>query len=713
MSAPHASRIARELELSERDVAGLIELLDEGASVPFIARYRKERTGEMDEVTIVAAKGRLEALRALDKRRESIVASLKERELLTPELSTAIEAAGTLTELEDLYLPYRPKRRTRATVARELGLEPLAVRLLTEADLNVAAEAAALVGSREELSSREDVLAGVRDIVAEKIQEDPEVRGSLRKLFETAGELTSKAAPKKKGVDPDPEGRFADYHSWSELAKRAPSHRVLALLRGEQEGALTVHLLPPEERALQGITKKYVSGEGERARQLRLASEDSYKRLLAPSLETEQKRGLKERAWETAAGVFAENLRELLLAPPLGPKPLLAIDPGFRTGCKVVALDGQGSLLENATIYPLEPQEKRSEAARILGALKDKHQSEVIALGNGTGGRETARFLKEVEALSELPVIMVNEAGASVYSASEVAREEFPDHDVTVRGAVSIGRRLMDPLSELVKVDPRSIGVGQYQHDIPQPLLSERLEQTVVSCVNAVGVELNTASPHLLKFVAGLTMKSARSTVAYRESHGPFKSRKELLSVPGIGERSYVQAAGFLRIRTADHPLDASGVHPERYELVERMAKELGVNLVDLLGNKELLSQIDLDRYVGKEVGMPTLRDILRELERPGRDPRPPYEHFAFDDSVEDISDLRPGMRLPGIVTNVTNFGAFVDIGVHRDGLVHISKLAEEYVSDPRKVVHVQQQVMVTVVDVDTKRNRINLSMVE
>jgi uncharacterized protein len=713
MSAPHASRIARELNLSARSVAGLIELLDEGASVPFIARYRKERTGEMDEVTILAAKERLEALRALEKRRESIVASLRERELLTPELEAAVGGAGSMTELEDLYLPYRPKRRTRATVARELGLEPLADRLLGDREVEILKEADALVGSRKELSSREEVLSGVRDIVAERIQEDPEIRGALRNLFENSGEITSKAAPRKKGVDPDPQRRFADYHSWTESAKRAPSHRVLALLRGEQEGALTVHLLPPEDRALGTITKRYVQGEGERSRQLRLASEDSYKRLLAPSLETEQKRALKERAWETAAGVFAENLRELLLAPPLGSRPLLAIDPGFRTGCKVVALDAQGSLLENTTIYPLEPQQRSEEAARTLLELRERHRSEVIALGNGTGGREAARFLGRVDALKDLPVIMVNEAGASVYSASEAAREEFPDQDVTVRGAVSIGRRLMDPLAELVKVDPRSIGVGQYQHDIPPALLAERLEQTVVSCVNAVGVELNTASPHLLRFVAGLSIKTARSIVAYREKRGPFGSRRELLKVPGIGERSYEQAAGFLRIRNSEHPLDASGVHPERYDLVSEIADDLGVSLGDLMGSEELLARIDPERYVREEVGLPTLRDILSELKRPGRDPRPPYEHFAFDESVEDISDLRPGMRLPGIVTNVTNFGAFVDIGVHRDGLVHISKLAKGYVSDPRKVVRVQQQVTVTVVDVDIRRNRINLSMVE
>lgn len=713
MSAPHVSRLAREFNLSEHHVSGLISLLDEGATVPFIARYRKEQTGEMDEVTILAAKERLESIRALDKRREAILASLAERELLTKELKEQIDLAGNLTELEDLYLPFRPKRRTRATKAKELGLEPLAEKLLEDDQTDILREAGALVGSREELASREDVLAGVRDIVAERIQEDSEIRRALRALFENSGTLYSKSAPRKKGKDPDPEGRFSDYTEWSELAKRAPSHRILALLRGEQEGALTVHLLPPEERALGLIKKRYLRGSGERARQLTLASEDAYKRLLAPSLESEQKRELKERADETAAAVFAENLRELLLAPPLGARPLLAIDPGFRTGCKVVALDAQGRLLEQTAIYPLEPHQKETEATGVLLGLRDRHGAELIAVGNGTGGRETERFLKSAQGLSDLPVIMVNEAGASVYSASEVAREEFPEQDVTVRGAVSIGRRLMDPLAELVKVDPRSIGVGQYQHDIPPELLKDRLEQTVVSCVNRVGVELNTASPHLLRFVAGLTAKSAREIVRRRDSDGPFRSRQELLKVSGVGERSFEQSAGFLRIRGAENPLDASGVHPERYTLVERMARDLGVSVEELMENELLVDRIEAERYKNEEVGMPTLRDIFGELKRPGRDPRPPYEEFSFDESVEKVEDLKPGMRLPGIVTNVTNFGAFVDVGVHRDGLVHISKLAQEFVSDPRKVVRVQQQVMVTVVEVDTKRNRISLSMVD
>lgn len=713
MSAPHASRIARELKISEHHVSGLISLLDEGATVPFIARYRKEQTGEMDEVTIRAAKQRLDSIRALDKRREAILASLEERELLTEELKERIDGAGTVTELEDLYLPYRPKRRTRATKAKELGLEPLAESLLHDDRIDIVREAGALVGSREELATPEEVLAGVRDIVAERIQEDPEMRRALRALFESSGTLSSRKAPRKKGKDPDPEGRFSDYTEWSELAKNAPSHRILALLRGEQEGALTVHLLPPEERALRLINKRYSRGSGERARQLTLASEDAYKRLLAPSLESERKRELKARADETAAAVFAENLRELLLAPPLGGRPLLAIDPGFRTGCKVVALDAQGRLLEQTAIYPLEPHRKEAEAIGVLLRLRERHAVDVVAVGNGTGGRETERFLKNAQGLSDLSVIMVNEAGASVYSASEVAREELPEQDVTVRGAVSIGRRLMDPLAELVKVDPRSIGVGQYQHDIPSDLLEERLEQTVVSCVNRVGVELNTASPHLLRFVAGLTSRSAREIVRWREAEGPFRSRQELLKVPGVGERSYEQSAGFLRIRGAENPLDASGVHPERYALVERMARESGVSVGDLMENEALADRIELERYCDEEVGMPTLRDISEELKRPGRDPRPLYEEFSFDESVEKVEELRPGMRLPGIVTNVTNFGAFVDVGVHRDGLVHISKLSTEFVSDPRTVVRVQQQVMVTVVDVDSKRNRISLSMIE
>ncbi|MFW6214494.1 MAG: Tex family protein [Alkalispirochaetaceae bacterium] len=704
-----AEIIARESGLSEQRVLALIELLEAGATVPFIARYRKEATGSMDEVTILSVRDRHRALKALEERRRTVLSSLQEQGVLTEELTRKVSDAPSLAELEDLYLPYRPKRRTRATVARERGLDPPAQRLFSDPDGFRLEEADAYVGVEEGVTSREEVLEGVRDLIAERVQEDPEVRRSLRALFAKASRLTARRAPMRKGKDPDPEGRFADYYDWGEEGRSAPSHRILALFRGEEVGALTVHLLPPEERALEVIRRRFSPSASPGGRQLDLACQDSYRRLLAPSLETEAKRALKGRADETAAAVFGDNLRDLLLAPPLGQRPILAVDPGFRTGCKVVALDTLGELAEKATIYPLEPPREVEKAAGILRELLKRNRCEAVAVGNGTGGREAQRFLQGV---TQLPVIMVSEAGASVYSASEVAREEFPEEDVTVRGAISIGRRLLDPLSELVKIDPKSIGVGQYQHDIPEKLLEGRLEESVLLCVNRVGVDLNRSSHHLLRHVSGLNEKSARSIVEYRRRHGPFRRREELLKVPGIGERSYEQAAGFLRIPDGENPLDASGVHPERYPLVERIASDLGTNPEALIGNRELLGTVEPKRYVGGGVGEVTVRDILEELRQPGRDPREPFEQFSFDESVGSIEDLEVGMRLPGIVTNVTNFGAFVDIGVHRDGLVHVSKLKDGYVADPREVVKVQQHVTVTVIDVDIKRKRINLSMI-
>ncbi len=733
MASTHVSICANELALESRHVAGAAALFEEGAGVPFIARYRKERTGNMDEETLVRLRDRMQELVQVDTRRAAILDSLRERDLLTPELEQRLADARTRATLEDIYLPYRPKRKTRASQARERGLEPLARLILEGERIDPAKEALHYVDVNGPVPDIDAALAGARDIIAEWISEDPALRAELRELFAAKAQLTSRRAPKKRGTtvasvggDGAAAGRdgggheqvYRDYFDWSEDAARAPSHRVLAMFRGEREGVLTVHVLPPEERALHLLERRYAGpGRGStasraQAEQLQPAREDSWKRLLAPSLENEAKGRLKQAADETAAAVFAGNIRELLLAAPLGSRPVLAVDPGFRTGCKVVCLDARGELLHHEAIYPLEPQNKREQAADRVRSLVREHGIEVIAVGNGTGGREATSFLQEVAAPPGISVISVNEAGASVYSASTVAREEFPNQDVTVRGAVSIGRRLMDPLSELVKIDPKSIGVGQYQHDVDQKLLESRLTDTVVSCVNAVGVELNTASAHLLRYVSGITPKIAKAIVAHRAARGGFTSRAELQQVKGLGEKTFEQAAGFLRVRGGEHPLDGSGVHPERYPLVETMALDSGVKVGELVGNEAVIVSIDPKRYMSADTALETLQDILDELRHPGRDPRPAFEEFAFSEEVHEIGDLRPGMKLPGIVTNVTNFGAFVDIGVHRDGLIHVSKLADRFVSDPREVVRVNQQLTVTVVEVDTERKRIGLSLI-
>lgn len=701
------SVVARDLQLKPGQVRAVEKLLGDGATVPFIARYRKEATGSLDEVQIRAVRDQLAAIVELDKRRESMVASLQERELLTDELQRSLSAATSLTELEDLYLPWRPKRRTRAEMARERGLEPLAKLLRQqqrETDPRRAAKA--YIDAQREVTSVKEALAGARDIIAEWLSEDATLRQVLRRLFTREAMLTARVVKSKQQ-----EGqKFRDYFDWQEKAQKAPSHRLLAILRGEHEGVLRVSVRPPEERAVGATVRYAVQRESRAGEQVTQAAEDAWKRLLAPSLENELRRELKAEADAEAIRVFAENVRELLMAPPLGRVPVLAIDPGFRTGCKVVCLSAEGTLLHDTVIFPHE-KGRREEAAKTVARLCRQYEIRAIAIGNGTAGRETEAFVRELELAAE--VAMVNESGASIYSASEVAREEFPDHDLTVRGAVSIGRRLMDPLAELVKLDPRSIGVGQYQHDVDQGQLQQALDDVVVSCVNAVGVEVNTASRQLLMAVSGLGERLAANVVEYREENGPFGSRAELKKVPRLGPKAFEQAAGFLRVSGACNPLDASAVHPERYGLVRQMAADQQVTVQTLMADAASRQRIELARYVDEDVGLPTLRDIVAELAKPGRDPREAFSAFRFADSVHAIGDLVPGMKLPGIVTNVTRFGAFVDVGVHQDGLVHISQLADYFVRDPADVVRVQQQVQVTVLEVDLDRQRISLSLKE
>lgn len=698
--------IAQELGIHSKQVATTISLLDEGATVPFISRYRKEMTGSLDEVQITAIRDRVQQLRDLDKRREAVLKSIAEQGKLTPELEARIREADTMAILEDIYLPYKPKRKTRASMAREKGLQPLAEVLLAQDKIDVYALAEQFVDTEKGVGSVEDALSGARDIIAEHIAEDAEVRAKTRKIFLEQGQFVSRVAAGKE----EEAIKYRDYYEWSELLKDAPSHRVLAMRRGEKEEMLYLDIQVDEERVLPVIQKQYIKGVNEAAEQVEMALQDGYKRLLKPSMETEIRVLTRQRADEEAIRVFADNVRQLLLAAPLGQKRLLAIDPGFRTGCKTVVLDAQGALLENTTIFPHNGAGGLAEATKTVQHLVDKYEIEAIAVGNGTAGRETEDFVRKL-GLTDVVIVMVNESGASIYSASEVAREEFPDLDVTVRGAISIGRRLMDPLAELVKIDPKSIGVGQYQHDVDQHKLQTSLDDTVISCVNAVGVELNTASKQILSYVSGLGPALAQQIVNYRMANGPFRSRRELKKVPRLGDKAFEQAAGFLRIRNGEHPLDASAVHPERYGLVEQMAKDLGAKVGDLMRDEQLRKQIDLKKYISEEVGLPTLNDILAELSKPGRDPREQFEIFSFTEGVNSISDLRIGMRLPGIVTNITNFGAFVDIGVHQDGLVHLSQLANRFVSDPHQVVKVQQQVMVTVTEIDEKRKRIGLSM--
>ncbi|MFZ6011809.1 MAG: Tex family protein [Bacteroidota bacterium] len=700
-------QISKEFSLQLKHVKSVADLLSEGATVPFISRYRKEMTGSMDEVVITNIRDRIEQLRELDKRRESIISSVEKQGKLTPELMQAIVTATTLAELEDIYLPYKPKRKTRASVAKEKGLEPLAVRIFGQEKFSLEEFAKTFVDSEKGVNELTEALEGARDIIAEWISENQETRKHIRELFWSEGAVESRVM---KGKEADGQ-KYKDYFEWKEPISKTPSHRLLALRRGEKEGILALDIFPPEEDAIFTLEKQYIKSENDAAAQVKLAIKDCYKRLLRPSLETEIRMETKMKADDEAIKVFAANLKELLLSAPLGQKNVLALDPGFRTGCKLVCLDRQGKLLHYEAIYPNEPQRDTTKSAAIVKALVEKHEIEAIAIGNGTASRETENFVKSIGLSKKVIVVMVNESGASVYSASEVARDEFPDKDVTVRGAVSIGRRLMDPLAELVKIDPKSIGVGQYQHDVDQAKLKQGLDDVVMSCVNSVGVEVNTASKELLSYVSGLSSALAKNIVEFRNQNGPFKDRAALMKVPRLGEKVFEQAAGFLRIREANNPLDTSAVHPESYSIVEQMASDLGCSVKDLMGSSELRKQLDLKKYVNDKVGLPTLTDIVAELEKPGRDPREVFEVFSFTEGVNAIADLKIGMKLPGIVTNVTNFGAFVDIGVHQDGLVHISHLSDKFIKDPKEAITVQQKVNVTVVEVDVQRKRIGLSM--
>ena len=697
--------ISKQTGLKKDQVAAVAGLMEQGATIPFIARYRKEHTGSLDEVAITTIRDALAHLKALQDRKETILNSLDTRELLTPQLKEAIKAAATPAELEDLYQPYRPKKRTRALMAKEKGLMPLAEFILSFQKGDPMERAEQFVDGEKGVTSPEDALAGARDIVAETINETPALRTAMRHLFLNQAQMTTRV---KKNRETDGV-KYRDYFEWSEPGSKAPSHRILAMLRGEKEGILTLHALPPEEKAMDLLEKRFLNPAVQSAPHMAMAISDSYKRLLGKAMENETLKTLKERADTVAIKVFAENLKNLLLSSPLGQKAVLAIDPGFRTGCKMVCLDRQGNLVDHMVIFPLG-----SGAAKAGQAIREwitTHDIEAIAIGNGTAGRETETFVNALNLSKKIPVILVDESGASIYSASPIAREEFPDHDLTVRGAVSIGRRLMDPLAELVKLDPRSIGVGQYQHDVDQKELNQCLDDVVINTVNQVGVDVNTASKELLSRVAGLNKTIAANIVQYRLENGPFKTRRELLKVPRLGPRAFEQAAGFLRIPRGTNPLDASGIHPESYKIVQTMAKDLGVSVKELVGNDALVASIDLKKYLTPDMGMPTLKDIAKELVRPGRDPRQQFIPFAFAEDIHEIKDLVPGMMVPGIITNVTAFGAFVDIGVHQDGLVHVSNMADHFVKNPSDIVSVHQKVRVTIMEVDIPRKRIALSL--
>ncbi len=698
--------ISQSLNLPVKKVENTIGLLEEGATIPFISRYRKEVTGSLDEVQVADIQQELKKLQDLDKRRETVLKTIEEQGKLTDELRKRIESCWDPTELEDIYLPYKPKRKTRASIAREKGLQPLATAIFEQKNNDVPGLAKAYLN--DQVPSLEDALQGARDIIAEWVNEDEQARQKVRFAFQKTAEISSKLV---KGKEKEA-AKYKDYFSFSEPLKHCPSHRLLAMRRGEDEGFLRLTIAPDEEEVLNRLEYQFIKGRGEAASQVKEALHDSFNRLLAPSIETEFRNISKEKADEEAIKVFVENLRQLLLSAPLGQKRVLGLDPGFRTGCKVVVLNENGDLMQNTAIFPHPPQSDEFMAKRVLQDLVDKFQIDAIAVGNGTAGRETIDLCHKIQFNRPVQVFSVNEAGASIYSASDVAREEFPDHDVTVRGAVSIGRRLMDPLAELVKIDPKSIGVGQYQHDVNQTKLKESLDRTVESCVNSVGINLNTASKHLLTYVSGLGPALAQNIVQFRSENGQFTSRQQLKKVARMGDKAFEQCAGFLRIRAAKNPLDNTAVHPESYHIVEQMAKDLGVSVEEILAKPELRKQIDLKKYVSEKAGLPTLTDILKELDKPGLDPRGEAKAFEFG-NVRSIEDLSVGMVLPGIVTNITNFGAFVDIGVKQDGMVHISQLANKFVKNPADVVSLNQEVRVKVMEVDLARKRVQLSMKE
>lgn len=698
--------IATALNIAVHQVNNTLKLLESGATIPFISRYRKEATGGLDEVKIASIKEQNDKLTELAKRKDTILKTIADLEKLTPDLKQRIEECWDSTALEDIYLPYKPKRKTRAEAARQKGLEPLATILMMQRENNLNARVRTFIN--KDVKNEEEALKGARDIIAEQVSEDERSRNQLRNQFNRQAIITSKVIKGKE----EEAIKFKDYFNFSEPLKRCTSHRLLAIRRGESEGLLKVSISPDDTECIERLERNYVRGNNECSEQVREAVQDAYKRLLKPSIETEFAALSKAKADEEAIRVFAENLRQLLLAPPLGQKRVMGIDPGYRTGCKVVCLDAQGNLLHNETIYPHPPKSEHAQASRKLTKLVEQYEIQAIAIGNGTASRETEAFVTNLRYDRQLQVFVVSEDGASIYSASKTAREEFPDYDVTVRGAVSIGRRLMDPLAELVKIEAKSLGVGQYQHDVDQSALKKSLDQTVESCVNSVGVNLNTASRHLLTYVSGLGPTLAQNIVDYRTENGPFASRKELMKVPRMGAKAFEQCAGFLRIPGAKNPLDNSAVHPESYTVVEQIAKDMKCTVEDLIKNKEIRSKIDIQKYVTPSVGLPTLTDIVQELEKPGRDPRQAIKVFEFDKNVKTIDDLQEGMTLPGIVTNITNFGCFLDVGIKENGLVHISQLCREYVSDPTMVVNIHQHVQVKVVSIDRERKRIGLSMI-